>query len=161
MLYYSFSLSLSLTHTHTHTHKERWHLYPLPFHNHSPSFPSASPSSDTDWSGLLQKLLIKVRALTTGQLKEGRRSGWVDGCCCATTSETIFSFLFLYSSLNFSPSLRLPHSLWPSSASLHVMEGDEKKSNFHEFDLMDRVVSLICNNRLTPRLKVPPSAPKP
>lgn len=103
------------------------------------------PHLDTGGSPLLQKLLIKVRASTTGQLKEGGVDEWMDAAVLLyLPSEPIFSFIFLYSSLNFFCPLL---SLSPS-----VVEG----SNFHEFDLMDRVVSLICNTGLTPRLKVLP-----
>lgn len=105
------------------------------------------PHLDTHRSTLLQKLLIKVRALTTGQVKEG---GWMSGWTVLwfylpPTSEPIFSFLFLYSSRNFPLfAFRFPSLLLP------VVE--VKKSNLHAFDLMDRVVSLICNNGLTPFL---------
>ncbi len=101
------------THTHTHSVWEWWHLscsfFSLPLitlHFFSPS----CAHLDTDRSPLLQKLLIKVRALTTGQLREGVR--WVDVCCCASTSHLCANlFLSLHSSLNFFISLVISLSL--------------------------------------------------
>lgn len=94
---------------------------------------------NTSGSPLLKKLLIKVRAMKTGHWRGGWMSGWMRMSVFSPQSQS-FAFTF---------------SLHLVILFLHSLCGG---SNFHEFDLMDRVETLICNNGLILPLKALPPA---